>query len=47
MYTLQSLHEYLSSFHFLIFWRKVGSVVQSLISEGTKFQILGQHVSTI
>ena len=41
MYILQSLHGHLPSFHFLIFWRKIGSVAQSLISEGTKFQILG------
>ena len=26
---------------FLIFWQKIGSVVQSLMSKGTKFQILG------
>ena len=38
MYTLQSLHGHLSGFHFLIFWRKMCSVAQSLISKGTKFK---------
>ena len=45
MYTLQSLHGYLSGFHFLIFWRKNCCVAQSLISKGTKFQILVQRMN--
>ena len=47
MYTLQSLHGHLSGFHFLIFWRKIGSVAQSLMSEGTKFQILGLRYDNV
>ena len=46
MNTLQSLHGHLSGFHFLIFLRKIGSVAQSLMLEGTKFQILGPVMTT-
>ena len=46
MYTLQSLHGHLSGFHFLIFWRKIGSVAQPLMSEETKLQILGRGITT-
>ena len=47
MNTLQSLHGHLSGFHFLIFWRKIGSVAQSLMLEGTKFQILGRRYDNV
>ena len=47
MHTLQSLHGHVSCFHFLIFWRKIGSVAQSLMSEGTKFQILGPRYDNV
>ena len=47
MYTLQNLHGHLSGFHFLIFWLKIGSVAQSLMSEGTKLQILGPRYEKI
>ena len=47
MYTLHSLHGHLSGFHFLIFWRKIGSVAQSLMPEGTKFQILGPRYDNV
>ena len=47
MYTLQSLHGHLSGFHFLIFWQKIGSVAQSLMSEGTKFQVLGPRYDNV
>ena len=38
MHILQSLHEHLSDFHFLIFWRKISSVAKSLMSKRTKIQ---------
>ena len=47
MNTLQSLHGQLSGLHFLIFWRKVGSVAPSLMSEGTKFQTLGPRYDNV
>ena len=47
MNTLQSLHGHLSGFHFLIFWRKIGSVAQSLMLEGSKFQILGPRYDNV
>ena len=47
MYTLQNLHGHLSGFYFLIFWQKIGSVAQSLMSEGTKFQILGPKYDNV
>ena len=47
MYTLQNLHGHLSGFHCLIFWQKICSVAQSLMSEGTKFQILGPRYDNV
>ena len=47
MNTLQSLHGHLSGFHFLIFLRKIGSVAQSLMLEGTKFQFLGPRYDNV
>ena len=47
MNTLQSLHGHLSGFHFLIFLRKIGSVAQSLMLEGIKFQILGPRLTKL
>ena len=47
MYILYSLHGHLSGFHFLIFWRKIYSLAQSLISKGTKFQILGARYDNV
>ena len=47
MYTLQSLHGHLSGFHFLIFWQKIGSVAQSLMSERGKFQIVGPRYDNV
>ena len=47
MYTFQSLHGHLSGFHFLIFLQKIVSVAQSLMSEGTKFQILGPRYDNV
>ena len=45
MYILLNLYGDLSDFHFLIFWRKMCSIAQSLISKGNKFQILGMTTS--
>ena len=45
MHNLQSLYEYLSGFHFLIFWPKICSAAQSLISKRTKFQIVGPRIN--
>ena len=47
MNNLRSLHGHLSGFHFLIFLRKVGSVAQSLMLEGTKFQILDPRYDNV
>ena len=47
MHILQSLHGHLSGFHFLIFWRKFCSVARSLMSKGTKFQILGPRYDNV
>ena len=47
MNTLQSLHGHLSGFHFLIFLRKIDSVAQSLMLEGTKFQILDPRYDNV
>ena len=47
MYILQSLHEHISGFHFLIFWQKIASVVQPLISKETKYQILGPRYDNV
>ena len=40
MYILQSLHWHLCGFYFSILWQRNCSVAQSLLSKGTKFQIL-------
>ena len=45
MYNFQSLYEYLSGFHFLTFWPKICSAAQSVISKGTKFQIVGPRIN--
>ena len=47
MYILQSPHGDLSGFHFLIFRQKICSVAQSVISKGTKFQVLGMRYDSV
>ena len=47
VYILQSLHGHLSGFHFLIFWRTIGPVAQSVMSKGTKFQSLGPRYDNV
>ena len=47
MYILQSLHGDLSGSHFSIYWRKICSVTQSLISGRTKFQGLDSRYGNV